>query len=202
MLNKYDAIIVLAGGIKPNGELSATSKERMDAGINAFKEKLSEKLVFSGCWSFLLTYVPPITESEAMKNYAILRGVQTNQIFKEEKSKDTLGNAYFVKTEILIPNNWKNILVVTSDFHIPRTKYIFDHILGPSFQTDYQGVPSQIAIDEEGERKMLALTKEWLDPIPVGDNKKIEKLLFEMHPGYALNSPISLDNIKTRLALL
>ena len=81
-----------------------------------------------GFWLDWQKQIPSRFEAEAMKEYAISEGVPTDLILIEQESKDTLGNAYFTKVNILEPNNWKNVLVITSDFHLERTKWSYPQI--------------------------------------------------------------------------
>ena len=86
----------------------------------------------------------------------------------ETTSYDTIGNAYFVRTQICDHMNWDTIWVTTSAFHMPRSKAIFDWIFGAKgganqtpyrlryFQTDNQGITKEgVAAREEREAKSL-----------------------------------------------
>ena len=83
----------------------------------------------------------PIWESTASANY-ILQKIQqqqddsrgpslpSDQVFVETTSYDTIGNAYFTRTSHTDINGWRNLLVITDEFHMDRTKLIFDWIFG------------------------------------------------------------------------
>lgn len=43
-------------------------------------------------------------------------------------SYDTVGNAYFALTIHAIPAQWKRIAIVTSSFHMPRSRLLFEHM--------------------------------------------------------------------------
>lgn len=70
----------------------------------------------------------PIHESTSLAEYLISQGVEPLSIFKEVSSHDTVGNAYFAMTIHALPAGWKKMAVVTSDFHMPRTREIFSDI--------------------------------------------------------------------------
>ena len=71
-----------------------------------------------------------------------------DRVFVETTSYDTISNAFFTRTtmtdihatnvdnardgEMKTEKSWRNILVVTNEFHIHRTKAIFDWIFGAS----------------------------------------------------------------------
>ena len=41
---------------------------------------------------------------------------------QEWSSYDTIGNAYFSLTQHVVPRAWSNVVVVTNEFHLPRTR--------------------------------------------------------------------------------
>jgi hypothetical protein len=47
----------------------------------------------------------------------------------ELQSFDTIGNGYYALTSHIFPRGWHNVTLVTSAFHMPRSKAIFDWIL-------------------------------------------------------------------------
>ena len=63
-----------------------------------------------------------------MRDYCIKLGVPPDKIIIELNSRDTVGDAFFSKQNILIGRGWKNLLVVTSDYHVKRTLIVFKTI--------------------------------------------------------------------------
>lgn len=53
-------------------------------------------------------------------------------LFVETTSYDTIGNAYFARTSHTDVNGWRNLLIITNEFHMTRTVAIFDWIFGLS----------------------------------------------------------------------
>jgi|TARA_B100001971_G_C18130716_1_gene504664 uncharacterized SAM-binding protein YcdF (DUF218 family) len=204
-----DVIIVLAGGVNPDGTLPKSPKARVEKGVELYKDRQARKLVMSGAYGFWLDWlkkVPVKHESVAMKEYAISLGVPSDAILIEDQSKDTLGNAYFTKINVLEKYSWKDVVVVTSEFHIPRTKIVFDVVLGPDYKINY--VPSEnILTDEEqakwqeSEKKTIVISNQIVDvgKIKAGDTKAIEDILFTVHPGYADNPTISFEKLEEML---
>ena len=149
---KYDAIIILGEPLTYDGDLGVELTARAEKAIEIFKKKQAKKIIASG--GKTSPNKKGITEAEGMKQYLIGRKIPARSIVKEENSKDTIGNALFTKTKILDSSNWKKILIVTSDYHIPRAKYIFQKILGNKFKLDFQSSKSNLDAVEFAERKL------------------------------------------------
>lgn len=201
------AIIILAGGINNDGSLPDLPKKRVEKGVELYKNKVASKIIMTGKYGFWLDHtkdIPPKSEAEAMKEYAESLGIPTGDVIAEVTSKDTVGNAYFTKVDILEKNNWKNVTVVTSEFHIPRTKFIFDTVLGPDWDIEY--VPSEDGLSKEErkavkskEEKTVQVLKNTILDIEPGNNEQIKNLLFTKHPGYSKNPEISFEKLKEML---
>ncbi len=73
----------------------------------------------------------PIWESYASGQYILNKYssfVNNKHVYMETVSYDTIGNAYFAKVLFSDVLNWKNIAVITNDWHFKRTKAIFEWI--------------------------------------------------------------------------
>lgn len=123
-----DAIIVLGGGISDEGILLPHSRLRVEKAVELWK-KNKPFLLFSGRWNYLRKKTLKKTEGRGMHKYAIQLGVPKKSILLEEESMDTIGNAYFCNKRFIVPRKWKDIIIVTSGFHVARTRRIVQHIL-------------------------------------------------------------------------
>lgn len=204
-----DAIIILAGGVNYDGTLPSNPKLRVEKGVELYNQGKAKKIIMSGAYGFWLDWLkkaPPIHEAEAMKTYALSLGVPNENVLMEEDSKDTLGNAYFVKVSILEKNNWKNIIVVTSDYHLPRAKIIFDTVLGPDYTIEYVESKNIFTEEEkqvwkESEAKTIEVSNKIIniDIIKPGDTEAIKNILFIIHPGYAKTPTVSFEELEKML---
>ena len=192
---KADAIVILGGGISQDGKLKQTTINRLDKGIELFNQGIARYIILSGKYSSELDYIPVTTEAKAMAKYLEDKGIPEDRILLEEESMDTIGNAYFTKVKILKPRNWKNIVVVTSDFHIPRAEYIFRKVLGKGYKVRFVGAPTGFSrrklkelMDEEN--RVFNLIKNWIENIPDGHDEAFEKFIFNLHPAYAHHSEV------------
>ncbi len=185
-LDAYDTIVPLCHWLNPDGSLTDEFRGRMDTAIGLYFEGRGKTFTANG------KYGPrhpdtSVTLTEAMKKHAIERGVNPADIFKDEESLDTVGNAYFVKRDVVIPNGWKSLAVVSSDYHMLRAETIFDLIFGPEYTIDYVGVATPLGSDFDTlmhELDSLGKFLETFHGVEPGDDKVIGERLFSKHPLY------------------
>jgi uncharacterized SAM-binding protein YcdF (DUF218 family) len=70
----------------------------------------------------------PIWESTACAAYLAKNHGLSQNVYVETTSYDTIGNAFYARTSHTDVNGWRNLLIVTNEFHMERTKAIFDWI--------------------------------------------------------------------------
>ena len=195
-----DVIIILGGGIEPDGSLPEIPKLRIIKGAELFRDGIAPRIIMSGNYGFWLEKEPIRPEAEAMKEYAVSLGVPEGGILKEDISKDTIGNAYFCKINFLETNNWHNVVIVTSDYHIPRTRYIFEKVLGKNYMIEFVSVDSKLSSEEftakiNKENKTTEFLKKWFDSIMPGDTDAIKELMYTKHPGYTENPEVTKEQL-------
>lgn len=183
-----DCILVIGAGITKYGELTQIGRSRVEKAVSSYKSNISSRILFSGRHSHRLNFIPPRTEAQAMREYALNLGVKPEHAYIEETSMDTLGNAYFSK-QFFLRYNWKNILIVTSNFHLARTQYLFRKVYGREF--NFEIVPSLTFLPPEDllrhmdlEAQTIDSFKSQLDQINDGDDIAVKALLLQM-PWYS-----------------
>jgi uncharacterized SAM-binding protein YcdF (DUF218 family) len=175
--NSYDVIVILCGGIKDDGSLTEHQKQLVELGVHLVEEGAASNLAICGGYGYKVKRVPDILEAKAYKSYALTLGMSDQHVFIETDSKDTLGNAYFLKVQILLPHNWKNLLVIPSINHTnARVNYVLQKVLGSGYSWDIRRAnentnPENLAREE----RSLALTKEINDVFTDGDHEAIYK---------------------------
>ena len=123
---KFDAVVVLAGGVfhkgslRPADETSDPSRQRTACGAELWFQGLAPKMVLAGGDATVLRTGPP--ESREMKRWAIRLGVPESVIHVEENSRTTYENA--VQTRALLGP--AHILLVTAAYHLPRAVGLFE----------------------------------------------------------------------------
>jgi len=178
-----DAIIVLANEMDERGNLNPESKARAIAAVEIFNSKKISQIVTCG-WAYRRD--SEINIADAFKAYMVNDlGVDPNKIISEVNSRDTVGDAFFTKTKIAIPFGWKNIIVVTSNYHLSRTREIFNFIYGPSFLLDFfcAEVEASSSLMKFEEISLLAFRKTFFG-VNSGDDHEILATLQKFHLFY------------------
>jgi len=122
----YDAILILGGGVREGGELPDYMKCRFDL---ALTRQSGEPIV---PMSARTIHRPTILDSfgrliaeVAGARYLIDHGIRPERIFCENTAFDTIGTVYYSRVQITDPLGWRRLLIITSQFHMPRTEAIF-----------------------------------------------------------------------------
>ena len=125
LIKENDAVVVLSGIIHQVGDKNYSTYEFSDpdrffAGIELIKQKKSDKLIFTaGQLPWTENWKP---EGYILKDKAISLGVHS-QILVTTNVKNTYEESIAVTK--VIPSN-SSIVLVTSAFHMHRSKYLFE----------------------------------------------------------------------------
>lgn len=185
-------LVVLGGGVDENEDITNHSKLRHDVGI-----KLQNEYDYIICSSYK-TYKEKAknqikSEAKAGKEYLVKMGVSSDKILLEEKSKDTFSNAYY--TRELLENlkfDIKKITIVTSKFHMPKTKVVFE-IVFPKKEYNINYIESEngdinpLALKNRinNETEVIAFYNEHLEKtygVISGDMKSIQNFIENHNP--------------------
>ena len=115
----YDAIIVLGAQVKPDRTLSVQLTWRMDAAVEAY-EKKNVPIVVCGAQG----PDEPCTEAEAMRDYLLKKGIPKDDILTDPRSFNTNENLENAQELLKGYQDIKRVLIVTSDYHVPRSMAI------------------------------------------------------------------------------
>lgn len=151
-MEKSDVIIVLGGEIKG---------ERTKRAVELYKQGLAGKLLFSD-GTDLSWRTKAVDEMVAL---ALELGVPSKDILKETYSRSTYENAVYSK-KVMMEHNYQSAIVVTTDWHSKRSKFIFDKVFeGSNIKLTYANAPDD-RIDslkewwKDSEKQQIVLT-EW-----------------------------------------
>ena len=168
-IENIDCLLVLGAGIINNERPTLMLKDRLDKSIELYKKGIAPKIIMSGDHS-------SVNHNEViiMKNYAIERGVPSEDIFMDHAGFCTYDSIYRAKEIFGV----KNMIIVTQKYHLYRSIFIANFLGVKSYgiKSDarkYTKMPYHLI------REMLARCKNFL------------KCIFRMKPKY-LGERISL----------
>jgi len=141
-VEQADAVVVLSGMLDTfeteHGHVAewGDATDRLFAGIDLIKAGKADKLIFTRGqmpWSDS----PP--EGEVLRLKALNMGIPEANILLTGKAANTADEAIQVKT-LLQQEGLNHIILVTSSFHMPRSKLLFDNagINNEAYSTDFQ----------------------------------------------------------------
>lgn len=160
----FDLCIVLGGGIDKNTQqLNQITKKRFDL---AYKFKDYYKyLICTGDKTYKKDLIigVEITEAKAGFNYISSKNKFKNKIYLEEKSKDTFSNFYFSRVLIEKENLGKNILIITSNFHLNKAKFLAEFVFSQYYNLVFLPADLPENIDQDLLKKREISEKEVLN---------------------------------------
>lgn len=185
----YDAIIVLGGSFKDNGELQPWVYNRLDESMK-YETKYFLLLSRSTCHKppVLDSNGYPIDECRLMAKYLIDNGVSKEKILLESWSLDTIGNAYAAFFLHCLPNYLTNNLIITSDFHMPRSETIFRKIFtlgeqqyGIIFSLNFISTKSELVISQKEKNSLI----DWKNKCKsINTIQELHNFIFINHDAY------------------
>ena len=125
-------IFVLAGGMDNSNEPNIFVKKRLDKAIEIHNMSTNNIIIILGGGTY---HKPPgldsnnyvVHESTSCANYLIKKGVKADKIIREWSSYDTIANGYFAFLNYIVPFKMSECYIITSQFHMNRTKTIFNY---------------------------------------------------------------------------
>lgn len=122
------AYLVLLNGVRSPDELSPGSILRMDRLLEIAAAPGDESwIICSSGYSrsrppMLDRHGLPVLEARVAAHYLIARGIARSRILTEEASTETIGNIYFSLKLLIEPLQLRDLVLVTSEFHMERVK--------------------------------------------------------------------------------
>lgn len=195
----YDAILIPGGGVKDKGELPPWVRIRLD---QAIKIHDAEYIITLSAGTVhksppLDENGFPIFESIAAARYLINHGINPKIVLAETSSYDTIGNAYFSRVIHVEPRVFRRLLIITSEFHMARTKAIFEWMYSLddqdgkyhlTFDTVSDIDISADALQARVEREARSLKQFLKDTANIHSLRDCHQWLFTGHAAYSLSS--------------
>jgi len=112
-------VIVLGASVHSDGKLSPILQDRVDTALDLYKKDKVKRFLLSGD-----NRTDDYDEVSAMRNYLLDRCVPEAIIFTDSAGLDTFDSMYRSRKIYDIPD----AVVVTQNFHLPRTLFIAKHL--------------------------------------------------------------------------
>lgn len=153
-LENVDCILILGAGIWGE-EPSPMLEDRLLQGISLYKNQVSPKIIMSGDHG-----TQEYDEVNVMKDFAIEKGVPSEDIFMDHAGFSTYESIYRAKEIFGV----KKMIIVTQQYHLYRALYI-----AKQFEIEAYGVPSNPR-KYSGQvfreiREVFARDKDWIQCI-------------------------------------
>lgn len=110
-----DCILVLGCGVSESGTPSPVLSDRLNRGIDLYEAGASQKLLMSGDHG-RTNY----DEVNAMKNYAIDRGIPSENVFMDHAGFSTYESMYRARDIFRA----EKIVIVSQEYHLARSVYL------------------------------------------------------------------------------
>lgn len=114
---KSDAIVVFGGGVGESGKVGQGYEERVKNAVELYQNGYAKYIIFSSGYMYIFK------EPLVMKALAVSLGVPADAIILEDKAGNTYQNVKLV-TDILRKNNWSQIILVSSPYHMRRASLV------------------------------------------------------------------------------
>ena len=162
-----DVVIILGGANDKKGNLSSISKERLNRGFKEYQKRKDCKVMLTGGFgkNFNITKKAHATYG---KNYLLDKGVKRKDFLKIARSKNAVEDALLSK-KILHGVKVRCLVVVTSDFHLKRVKFIFRRIFD---RYDLKFLRSKTKLSAEKLKHLKKHEVEALSELKENENKR------------------------------
>lgn len=114
-LPEAHTVIVLGAAVRSNGNLSMMLEDRVKSALELYRMGRVKRFLLSGD-----NGTKYYNEPQAMKEYLLNEGVPEDHIFLDYAGFDTYDSMYRASAIFQV----KDAIVVTQNFHIPRTLFI------------------------------------------------------------------------------
>lgn len=196
-------VVVLANLMDRDGTLNEETRGRLELGCETARVRGAAEVMFMG-WAYREDSDLPI--SEAMESEAIRRGLcEGTRMLCNRLSRDTVGDGVFSALSYAADKVSPDLIVVTSDYHVPRVREIFEFVWGR--QVEVFGAVTPVSEDKSmTEAQSCEAFRRTFQGVKRGDLAACTKRLLSEHPFYNGKAmpgrPFKTDEVMRQLAAL
>ena len=178
------SLVVLSHLMSKDGDLEIESISRVKLAIEKFSKNRYSCLITLG-WAYREDCSTPI--ADVVKRYILKHStIDGGSIISLTKSRDTVGDAFFC-LEFLTNLEVTELHIITSDYHVKRTKIIFNSIFNGHPAVKVFGVStfanSDISVLQHEQQSLVAFFKTF-NGVDFSSQNSIFKALSTRHPFY------------------
>lgn len=175
------AIVVLSHLMEVTGELNEESQARANLACDILDLRNDINFILTIGWAYREDLDLPV--AIAVRNYLLSRGVDEKTIKSDINSRDTVGDAIFSKINFVDIYNIKQLLIVTSDYHVNRVKQIFKRILPIDIEVYGCRTDNSSSLDFSEKASLFSFYKTFKKTNFQSNDSLLETLKLE-HPFY------------------
>lgn len=128
--------------------LSGEQGERVETGVRLYRQGFAPRLLMTGGlveWN--------VSAADIMAWQAETLGVPPQDVVLERRATSTYENAIY-SLEILREKGWRSAIVVTSPYHLRRTRFIFEKLFaGSNIRLSFHGTENPWLVPEKRWRQ-------------------------------------------------
>ncbi|MDQ2973419.1 MAG: YdcF family protein [bacterium] len=183
-MSRYDTAVIL--GYRPlNGETwqpPTHITNSLDRSVELFNEGSIQSITVSGNRTInfdVLNIAQPFKECDKMAKYLLTNCIPDDAIQRESESKDTISNIYYLKRQILMPRELRNLLFIAAESRLERIKFLCERILGSEYRLDFEPVEYKPEEVSQNEQLTFAEQSDFLAPMKDGDDAWLEGKFYD-----------------------
>ena len=131
-----EVIVVLGSPNFPDGTLGPIALDRLQGCLSIFNSQKHKILCTGGFGAHFNT--SPVAHANYLKDFLIQKGVPSTTFLPLALSSNTVDDAVMSKS-ILMKTVFKDLIIITSEYHVARVKFIFTEIL-KDFNLNFKAV--------------------------------------------------------------
>ena len=177
-------LVVLSHLMSNNHELGSESVARAELAIKMFSCNKFDKLVTLG-WDYRSDCATPI--AHVVRDFIIKNShINKNSIIAIKKSRDTVCDALYC-LDFFNDIKLTKINVITSDYHVSRTRIIFNQVFNNAVSIEVFGVNTSASLDSEivqHEQQSIEAFRQTFKGVDFSSRRDMFAALSEKHPFY------------------
>jgi vancomycin permeability regulator SanA len=131
-----EVIVVLGSPNFPDGTLGPIALDRLQGCLSIFNSQKHKILCTGGFGAHFNT--SPVAHANYLKEFLIQKGVPSTAFLPLALSSNTVEDAVMSKS-ILEEVEYKDLIIITSEYHVARVEFIFTEIL-KDFNLNFKAV--------------------------------------------------------------